>query len=113
MAGLFAVSMKSKDEAEFLDILFWGTFYLQHINEEYCGMAAFSDKNGLKIRSHRGLIGPSSKEDRRGLEGRVDISHCGHTREPLLVDDHLGLIVLSFSGNLQNLSRLSNELKRD
>jgi len=113
MAGLFAVSMKSKNNEEFLETLFWGTFYLQHLGEEYCGLASFSDENGLKIRTHRGLFEPSFKEDKRGLEGRAGIGYCGSTREPLLIDARLGQIALCFSGNIQNLSQILQELKEE
>jgi len=111
VAGLFGLSVDQNHEKDFLETLFLGTFYLQHLGEEYCGLAT-SDEIQIRIRTHRGLFWPSFSQDMGGLEGIAGIGYCGHAREPLLIDSRLGRLAFCFSGNIQNLSELVGKLKR-
>jgi len=111
MAGLFGLSVNQNRQKDFLETLFLGTFYLQHLGEEYCGLAT-SDEVQIRIRTHRGLFWPSFSQDIDGLEGIAGIGYCGHAREPLLINSRLGRLAFCFSGNIQNLGELVGKLKR-
>lgn len=111
MAGLFALSIDpAKYRGKFLEDLFWGTFYQQHLGEEYAGMST-RNKRQIKIRTHRGLFRPTFCKDLEGLEGTEGIGYCGTTREPVLVDSRMGEFSACFSGNLTNLGELVERLK--
>ena len=53
MAGLFGISVDSTAAPGFLEDLFWGTFYHQHLGEAYAGLSTF-DAGEFQIRTHRG-----------------------------------------------------------
>lgn len=111
MAGLFALSINSKTyKGDFLDDLFWGTFYHQHLGEEYAGLST-SDGEKIKIRTHRGLFRPTFAEDLKGLEGTEGIGFCGLDREPFRLDSKLGQLSFCFSGNIKNCSELTEQFK--
>lgn len=114
MAGLFALSVDpSVYKGKFLEDLFLGTFYNQHLGADYCGL---STKNGKEIlvQTHRGMVRPS-------FEGKLDyfsgiategIGYCGQDREPLRIDSRFGQWSVCFSGNLINKAELIEELMR-
>jgi len=111
MAGLFGLSVDpQKYQGNFLDDLFWGTFYQQHLGEEYAGLATYN-QGQIRIRTHRGLFRPMFNEDLGGLEGTEGIGYCGSVREPYLTDSRLGKFCLCFSGNVTNLSELVERFK--
>lgn len=111
MAGFFALSINPEIyKGNFLDDLFWGTFYQQHLGEEYAGLAT-SDGKKIKIRTHRGLFRPTFSEDLGGLEGIEGIGYCGEDREPILVDSRIGEFAICFSGNLINRDELVERFK--
>ncbi|MGB9743467.1 MAG: amidophosphoribosyltransferase [Minisyncoccales bacterium] len=112
MAGLFGLSIDSqKYQGNFLDDLFWGTFYRQHLGEKYAGLA--TQQNGeLQLRTHRGLFRPTFGQDLNGLVGTEGIGYCGLAREPFLSESKLGKICLCFSGNIVNLAELIDRFKR-
>jgi amidophosphoribosyltransferase len=110
MAGLFALSIDSKLYQEnFLEDLFWGTFYQQHRGEEYSGLSTFGEK--IKLRTHRGLFRPAFAKDLKHLEGTEGIGYCGGDEEPVLVDSKLGKLSFCFSGNIRNSSELVEQFK--
>jgi len=112
MAGLFAISVDPKIAAEnFLEDLFWGTFYQQHWGEEYTGLAIFANgrQEQIAVRTHRGLFRPTFGNDMVGLEGTAGIGYCGSAREPYLIRSRLGELCLCFSGNLVNRKELIGE----
>lgn len=111
MSGLFGLSVNPQTyKGDLLFDLFWGTFYEQHLGEEYAGLSTCRDKK-IQIRTHRGLFRPTFKEDLRGLEGTEGIGYCGSTREPFLVDSKLGEFSSCFSGNVINLDALVERFK--
>ena len=113
MAGLFALSINSeKYQGNFLDDLFWGTFYQQHAGEEYSGLSTYNpNRDKIEIRTHRGLFRPTFSEDLLGLEGTEGIGYCGIAREPFFVDSRLGKLSACFSGNLINCPELIDRFK--
>lgn len=111
MAGLFALSINSENyQGNFLDDIFWQTFYQQHLGEEYAGLATYDGKR-IKIRTHRGLFRSTFSEDLKGLEGTEGIGYCGSAREPYFTDSRLGKFSLCCSGNIINLSKLVKRFK--
>jgi amidophosphoribosyltransferase len=112
MAGLFALSINPKTyQGNFLEDLFWGTFYQQHLGEEWGGLAV-CNRGGVEVRTRPGLLRPTLGKDLGGLEGNEGIGYCGSAKEPILVESRLqGKFAACFSGNIRNLDRLIKYLK--
>jgi len=111
MAGLFALSVNPQIyEGSFSEDLFWGTFYHQHLGEEYCGFSV-SNNGGIKTQTHHGLIRPSFSSDIGELYGKEGIGYCGQDREPYLIDSKIGEWSACFAGNIINLQELEEEFK--
>jgi amidophosphoribosyltransferase len=109
MCGIFAIS-SAKDNI--IDDLFIGTFYLQHRGQQYCGLSTWSE-DGVKIRTHRGLVRETFAHDLNGLAGRVGIGHTSlKDRQPLKLDSKMGEFTICFEGNIINLDELILELKK-
>jgi amidophosphoribosyltransferase len=113
MPGFFVLSIDSKKyKGDFLDDMFWQTFYQQHMGEEYAGFATCQGGK-INIRTHRGLLRPTFSEDMSGFEGTAGIGYCGDNREPILVDSKFGEFAACFSGNVINHDELVERLKND
>jgi len=111
MPGFSALSVDSKKyHGDFLDDLFWQTFYQQHLGEDYAGLATY-DGEKISIRTHRGLFRPTFSEDMVSLEGAMGIGYCGDNREPILVDSKFGEFAACFSGNIINQDELVERFK--
>ena len=112
MAGLFGLSIDPKTyEGNFLEELFWETFYRQHLGEQYGGLSTYNDRQKIKIQTHRGLFRPTFQSNLAGFEGVEGIGYCGHTREPLLIHSKIGEMSVCFSGNIINRQELVDEFK--
>ncbi|MFC2070345.1 hypothetical protein ACFLTB_04145 [Chloroflexota bacterium] len=98
---------------DYLNDLFWLTFYQQHLGESYAGLATYKNGEKIKIRTHRGLFRPNFSEDMTGLEGTMGIGYCGDNREPILVDSRSGEFATCFSGNIINRNELVDSFKSD
>ena len=111
MPGFFALSIDSEEyKDDFLDDLFWQTFYQQHLGEDYAGLATYNGGE-IHIRTHRGLFRPTFSGDMAGLEGTMGIGYCGDNREPILVDSKSGEFAACFSGNIINRDELVDRFK--
>ena len=111
MPGFSVLSIDSeKYKGDFLEDLFWQTFYQQHLGEDYAGLATYSGGR-INIRTHRGLFRPTFGDDMAGLNGTMGIGYCGDSREPILVDSKLGEFAACFSGNVVNHDKLIERLK--
>jgi amidophosphoribosyltransferase len=111
MPGFFVLSIDSaKYKGDFLDDLFWLTFYQQHLGEDYAGLATYNGDK-INIRTHRGLFRPNFSKDIVGLEGSMGIGYCGDNREPILVDSKFGEFAACFSGNIINQDELVERFK--
>jgi len=109
MCGIFAVT-SAKDNI--LDDLYLGTFYLQHRGEQYCGLSTWSG-DGIKIRTHRGLVRETFAQDLAGLEGSQGIGHTSLVdRQPIKLDSKMGEFTLGFDGRVINAQELTEELKK-
>lgn len=115
MSGIFGLSIDSKiAQDKFLEDLFWGTFYQQHLGEEYAGLSTYHQersKEKIKVRTHRGLFRSTFSQDLSNLEGTEGIGYCGLFREPFQVDSKIGHFVICFSGNIINRSELIKRFK--
>lgn len=111
MAGLFGLSINPTTyHGNFLEDLFWGTFYQQHLGEEYAGLSTYN-QGQVRARTHRGLFRPTFSQDLEGLEGTEGIGYCGQAREPYFTESRLGKFSLCFSGNIINLPELVEHFK--
>jgi amidophosphoribosyltransferase len=107
MCGIFAISGKEN----ILDDLFLGIFYLQHRGQQYCGLSAYAG-DGIKIKTHRGLVRATFTNDLIGLEGTMGIGHTSlKDRQPLKLDSKMGEFTICFEGNVINREELTKELK--
>ncbi len=110
MAGLFGISVDAAAAPGFLEDLFWGTFYHQHLGEAYAGLSTF-DAGKFEIRTHRGRFRATFTSDMDGLAGGEGIGYCGPVREPYFTESRLGKLSACFSGNLTNLTELVQRFK--
>jgi len=111
MPGFIALSVESeKYKDDFLEDLFWLTFYQQHMGESYAGLATYNGGK-INIRTHRGLFRPTFSDDMEGLEGTKGIGYCGDNREPILVDSKSGAFATCFTGNIINRDELMERFK--
>ncbi|MBM3285718.1 MAG: hypothetical protein FJY81_07570 [Candidatus Aminicenantes bacterium] len=111
MPGLFALSINPDNyKADFLEDLFLGTFYHQHLGEAYSGLST-SANGKFQIRTHRGLFRVTFSEDLNGLGGTEGIGYCGPVREPHFSESRLGKLSCCFSGNVTNLQELLERFK--
>ncbi|MFC1901053.1 hypothetical protein ACFLYN_05620 [Chloroflexota bacterium] len=114
MPGFVALSTYPETyKDDFLDDLFWLTFYQQHMGEAYAGLSTYNNGGRIKIRTHRGLFRPTFSEDKAGLEGKMGIGYCGDNREPILVDSKSGEFAACFSGNIINRDELVDKFKSE
>lgn len=111
MAGLFALSTDpAVYQGDFLDDLFWGTFYQQHLGEEYGGLSVREGQD-IRVQTHRGLFRPAFAANLSRLKGTEGIGYCGSNREPFLADSKMGEWSICFSGNLINRAGLIRHFK--
>jgi len=109
MCGIFAVS-SAKDNI--IDDLFLGIFYLQHRGQKYCGLSTWAG-DGIKIRTHRGLVRSSFTDDLTGMDGQMGIGHTSlKDRQPLKLDSKMGEFTICFDGNIINAAELTTDLKK-
>jgi len=111
LAGLFALSADAAFSRDcFLEDLFWGTFYHQHLGEAYAGLSTCNG-GSFQIRTHRGRFRATFTSDMEGLAGTEGIGYCGPVREPYFTESRLGKLSTCFSGNLTNLEELLDRFK--
>ncbi len=104
MPGLFALSTDPATyKGDFLEDLFWGTFYHQHLGEAYAGLSTYSNGE-FHIRTHRGRFRATFSNDLEGLGGTEGVGYCGSVREPYFTDTRLGRLAMCFSGNVTNVT---------
>jgi glutamine phosphoribosylpyrophosphate amidotransferase len=110
MAGIFALSIRpGVYDCDFPGNLFWGTFYQQHLGEEYAGTAVFNN-GAIANQSYPGLFRSNFYRRLETLEGTEAMGYCGSQPEPFFRQTKLGKIAVCFSGNVLNRSRLAEEL---
>lgn len=111
MPGLFALSIDpDRYRSDFLEDLFVGTFYHQHLSEAYSGLSTYLDGK-FQIRTHRGLFRVTFARDLDGMSGTEGIGYCGPVREPHYSESRLGQLSCCFCGNVTNLAPLVERFK--
>lgn len=109
MCGIFAISSSNSN---IIEDLFLGVFYLQHRGQQYCGLST-AGPEGIKIRTHRGLVRETFANDLAGLDGNIGIGHTAlKDRQPIKLDSKMGEFTLAFEGNLINEAELMADLKK-
>ena len=107
MAGIFGVFSNRKT---CIDDLFFGTFYLQHRAEDYCGLVAYSKKNTVGG-THKGLIQEQfSKQRLKEMKGNYGIGVVSTERQPLSELSKAGELTFGFDGNIINYNKLKNKI---
>lgn len=111
MPGLFAISVDpAVAGADFLEDLFWGVFYHQHLGEAYAGLSTCHDGQ-FHIRTHRGRFRATFTGDMEGMAGTEGVGYCGPVREPYFTESRVGKMSACFSGNVTNLAELLARFK--
>lgn len=111
MPGLHALSINPETyQADFLEDLFFGTFYHQHLGEAYAGLST-SANGQFQIRTHRGLFRVTFSKDLDGMGGTEGMGYCGPDREPHFFESRLGRLSACFTGNVTNLQELVERFK--
>lgn len=113
MAGLFALSINpAAYKDDFSSDLFWGTFYHQHLGEQYAGLSSWNAVNNhMVIRTTKGLLRSSFDGNVGEFRGTEGIGYCGSERQPFRFGSKFGTISLIFSGNILNCRELIDEFK--
>lgn len=113
MAGLVGLSIDPliygtlKSAFPFEEVLFWETFYHQHLGEQFGGFAVFKDGR-IKNQSLPGHIRPNFGLRMREFQGTEGIGYCGVSPEPLDMFSKFGEVAVCFSGNIINKKKLLN-----
>lgn len=98
MAGIFGIVSKENC----VNDLFWGTFYLQHRAQDYCGLA-LSNNGYLKDYTHHGLLRQHfSKEILNSIQGNIGIGSVSSERAPIVELSVSGCMIMAFDGNIIN-----------
>lgn len=106
MAGIFGVV----SEENCIEDAFYGTFYLQHRAQEYCGMALDNSKT-LENITHKGLIKQQfTKDIRDNISAHSAIGVVSTDRQPVSGLSRIGGMLLGFDGNLINYQQLKDKL---
>ncbi|MFH1386266.1 MAG: amidophosphoribosyltransferase [bacterium] len=109
MCGIFAISSAKEN---IVDDLFIGTFYLQHRGQRYCGLSTWAG-DGIKVKTHRGLVRAAFESDLGELDGKMGIGHTSlKDRQPIKLDSKMGEFTICFEGNIINAAELTDELKK-
>jgi amidophosphoribosyltransferase len=108
MSGIFGIV---SNENCVLD-LFYGTFYLQHRAQDYCGLA-LCHNGELKNCTHKGLVRQQfSKEKLKEMCGTTGIGCVASERQPVSELSVAGGMILCFDGNISNYLELKESLLR-
>ena len=112
MAGLFGISVDSyKYGGRFLDELFLGMFYHQHLGRR--GGFVYFENDKAKKQTFKGAVGPDSVGSFDKTDSQTGIAYYGDADEPFYFESMLGNIAVCFTGNITNIDELRLEIKRD
>ena len=109
MVGIFGLSVDEERKENFPEHLFLGTFYQQHLDQDFSGVAVLKGKD-IECQVYPGLFRPNFEEKIKELEGRLGIGYCGLASEPLKRETKIGKLAACFAGNIQNCLELKEEL---
>lgn len=123
MSGIVALSAKKNDynypdseetkknNDKFISDLFWLTFYLQHLGQEYGGLATANNEGRMLPETHRGLFRPNFEHNLQGFSGPLGIGHIGDSFcEPISRLNQLNQYAICFSGHLINKKEIVSQM---
>ncbi|MFO8016943.1 MAG: hypothetical protein R6U32_07630 [Candidatus Woesearchaeota archaeon] len=106
MSGIFGVV----SQKECRNDLFWGTHYVQHRAQEYCGLATY-DGREFNPQSERGILKNNfPRKKREGIEGYSGVGAVASERQPVSELSRSGGMVTCFDGNIINNEEIKNGL---
>lgn len=109
MVGICGLSVDKERKENFARHLFLGTFYQQHLDQDWSGLAVLKAEE-IKCEAYPGLFRPNFEEKIGDLEGSLGIGYCGIANEPLKRDTKIGELAACFAGNIQNCLELKEKL---
>jgi len=110
MAGLFGLSVNKEVLGDFPEDLFLGTFYQQHLGEDWGGFSIFTEDEVIVQGSKEGLFRPNFEKTIKSIIGTEGIGYCGSAPEPHFADTRLNSFSVCFSGNIINREQLKVDL---
>lgn len=114
MSGIIGLSISEKNKNYFITDLFKATFYQQHWNEEWAGLASFGrGTKQFNTDSQQGLFRANFEKRMGEFKGTEGIGYCGVAKEPFEIDTRLGKMCLCFSGTIRNHLELKEKLKKE
>ncbi len=113
MSGLFGISVEKDKEESINGDFFWGTFYQQHLGEEYSGISILNRSGEFIDCVHKGHFRTAFSRDEKIWKNNPleAIGYCGPAPEPLYTDSKQGEFSLCFSGNIINIAELKQHFK--
>jgi amidophosphoribosyltransferase len=106
MAGIFGIASKENC----VEDVFYGTFYLQHRAQDYCGIGLNNGKT-LECITREGLIKQQfTKNIRNNLLAYSAIGVVSSDRQPVSELSRNGGILVGFDGNIINYQQLKDKL---
>ena len=112
MAGLFGLSINSKKyKKNFLDTLFLGMFYHQHLGKR--GGFVYFENGEPEKQEFKGAVGSNYIGNFGKTDSCAGIAYYGNENEPFFFDSILGNIAICFCGNILNIDELRMEIKKD
>jgi len=107
MSGIFGVASKT----DCANDLFWGTHYLQHRAQDFCGLALDQDMN---LNTHHGLLKQQFSPERlSSMKGKKGIGFVSGVRQPISELSRSGGMVLGYDGNIINYKEIKDRLLRE
>ncbi|MFA6550993.1 MAG: hypothetical protein WCV41_00465 [Patescibacteria group bacterium] len=96
---------------DFVNEMFWDTFYLQHCGTDHSGMAML-DKNGkILAKTHPGWFRPAFQNDLAGFVGPLGIGHISAKNpEPILLQSTFPDFALCLVGSINNREQIRQML---
>lgn len=111
MVGLCGLSIDEEHRENFSGELFLGTFYQQHLDQDWSGLAVFNkERKEIKCENYPELFRSAFEKRQKEFEGNEGIGYCGIANEPLERDTKMGRLCACFAGNIQNCLELKEKL---
>jgi len=93
--------------------LFWGTFYLQHRAQKYCGFGDVNNHGKHYNFTHHGLVSaPRTKKRILGFKANFGIGCVAGERQPVSETSKIGGMIIGFDGNIINHQKIKEDLLR-
>ena len=109
MSGIFGII----SEENCIDDAYWGTLYLQHRAQDYCGIAWKNGNDKLKNSTHKGLVEQNYKDKLGLIKTNLAIGCVSGSREPVSELSNTGGMMLCYDGNFANYSEIKDNLLKN